>query len=254
MQLFFTTTYFLFFFKKSFYYYAAGYKAVPCIYPYICRHMYLKDHYKTLELAPSATMQEIKKAYRILAQQYHPDKNNNDPYAEANFNEIKEAYEILTNPVKKNNYLQQRWYNRATGNNNTEQVITPVNILRQSLEFEKYTSTLDVFRMDGESLFGYMDELLSEDTISKLLQFNEADVNHHIILTLLKPVRFLNSDKAIRITDKLTRLTAGNIQNQLLISKTLLQIRQKEKWERNKWIIVLFITIAICLLIKFVAD
>ena len=216
--------------------------------------MYLKDHYKTLELAPSATMQEIKKAYRKLAQQYHPDKNNNDPYAEANFNEIKEAYETLTNPVKKDTYLQQRWYNRASGNNNTQQVITPVNILKQSLEFEKYTSTLDVFRMDGESLFEYMNELLSEATISKLLLFNEADVNQQIILTLLKPVRFLKYEKASAIAGKLTRLASGNTQSLDMVNKTLQQIQQQEKWERNKWIIVLLITIAICVLIKFVAD
>jgi molecular chaperone DnaJ len=216
--------------------------------------MYLKDHYKILELAPSATMQEIKKAYHKLAQQYHPDKNINDPYAGAYFNEIKEAYETLTNPAKKDNYLQQRWYNRATSNNNTEQVITPINILKQSLEFEKYASTLDVFRMDTESLFEYMDELLSDETISKLLQFNQADVNNLIMLTLLKPVSFLKSEKAIAITDKLTRLIAGSLPSQELINKTLVQIRRKEKWERNKWIIVLLITIAICMLIKFAAD
>jgi len=215
--------------------------------------MYLKDHYKTLELAPSASLQDIKKAYRKLAQQYHPDKNSNDPYAEANFNEIKEAYETLTNPVKKNNYLQQRWYNRATGNRNTEQVITPVSILKQALEFEKYSSTLDVFRMDSESLFEYMNELLSDETIRKLLLLNEAAVNNQVILTLIKPVRFLKSDKATAITDKLTRLAVGHPKSQELITQTLLQIRQKEKWERNRWIVVLLITIAICMLIKFVA-
>ena len=216
--------------------------------------MYLKDHYKTLELAPSATMQDIKKAYRKLAQQYHPDKNNNDPYAEANFNEIKEAYETLTNPAKKDTYLQQRWYNRATGNNNIEQVITPVNILKQALEFEKYTSTLDVFRMDSNSLFEYMNELLNDETVSKLLQFNETDINKQIMLALLKPVKFLSSEKAISITDKLTRLTTGNTESRDKINEVLWQIKRKEKWERYKWIIVLMITITICVLIKFVAD
>jgi molecular chaperone DnaJ len=222
--------------------------------PYLYRRMYLKDHYKTLELAPSATMQEIKRAYRKLAQQYHPDKNNDDPYAEANFSEIKEAYETLTNPAKKDNYLQQRWYNRATGNNNTEQVITPVNILKQSLEFEKYSSTLDVFRMDSESLFEYMDQLLSEETISKLLQFNEADVNHQIIITLLKPIRFLRSEKAVLLANKLSKLSAGSKQEQVLITSTLHQLQKKEKWESNKWIVVLLITAAICWLIWYSAS
>ena len=216
--------------------------------------MHLKDHYKTLELVPSATMQEIKKAYRKLAQQYHPDKNHNDPYAEANFNEIREAYETLTNPVKKDHYLQQRWYNRATGNKNTAQVITPVNILKQALEFEKYTSTLDIFRMNKESIFEYLDKLLNEETISRLLQFGEPNVNKQIMLVLLKPVRLLDSKKAILITDKLLRLTAGNIESKILISKAVSEVKQKQKWERYKWIVVLLITIGICLLIKFGSD
>jgi len=215
--------------------------------------MYLKDHYKILELAPSATLQDIKKAYRKLAQQYHPDKNN-DAYSEASFAAIKEAYETLTNPVKKNQYLQERWYNRATNNTNTEQLITPVNILKQALEFEKYTSTLDVFRMDDESLYEYMNELLDDATLSKLQQFNEVEVNQQIMLTLIKPIRFLKYEKATLITAKLSKLTGNNTQSLSLINNTLQKIQQKEKWESRKWIVVLFITLAICLLIKLVAD
>jgi len=52
---------------------------------------HLKDYYRILELDPSATLPEIKKAYRKLAQQYHPDKNSGDPYPAAQFAEIKEG-------------------------------------------------------------------------------------------------------------------------------------------------------------------
>jgi DnaJ-class molecular chaperone with C-terminal Zn finger domain len=68
---------------------------------------------------------------------YHPDKNPNDKYAEAQFNEIKEAYEVLTNPVKKENYLQQRWYNQSIGKRRTAETITPVSILKLVLELER---------------------------------------------------------------------------------------------------------------------
>ena len=77
--------------------------------------MQLKDYYKILEMEPSATLTEIKKAYRRLAQQYHPDKNSSDEYALTYFAEIKEAYEVLTNPAKKDYYLQQRWYQQSLG-------------------------------------------------------------------------------------------------------------------------------------------
>jgi curved DNA-binding protein CbpA len=69
----------------------------------------LKDYYSILELPPSASADEIKKAYRRLAHLYHPDKKDNDPYAAAQFAVIKEAYETLSNPAQKECYLQQRW-------------------------------------------------------------------------------------------------------------------------------------------------
>jgi len=215
--------------------------------------MYLKDHYKTLELEPSASLPEIKKAYRKLAQQYHPDKNN-DPYAEAFFAEIKEAYETLTDPNKREQYLQQRWYNKTTGNTNTQATVTPVNVLKQAIRFERYTAKLDIFRTDKDSLFEYMDELLSEKTIGKLLHFNDQPVNHQIIAILLKPVGLLPSTTATVLTAKLSRLAAGHAHSLSLIKSAMLKIRKKEKWETNKWIIVLLVLAALCLLMFLTGE
>ena len=66
-------------------------------------------------MPPTATVPEIKQAYRKLVMIYHPDKNNDDPYALARFNEVKEAYEVLMNPGKKELYLQERWLKKAGG-------------------------------------------------------------------------------------------------------------------------------------------
>ena len=60
-----------------------------------------KDYYKILGLAKTATDSEIKKAYRKLALQLHPDKNPDDEKAEARFKEVGEAYTILSDPQKK---------------------------------------------------------------------------------------------------------------------------------------------------------
>ena len=65
-----------------------------------------KDYYETLNLSKSASESEIKKAYRKLAIKYHPDKNPGNKEAEQNFKEAAEAYEILSNSQKKQQYDQ----------------------------------------------------------------------------------------------------------------------------------------------------
>ena len=64
----------------------------------------MKDYYQILGLSPSASQEEIKKAYRKLSMKFHPDKNPGDPYFEQMFKGINEAYETLSNQAKKNNY------------------------------------------------------------------------------------------------------------------------------------------------------
>jgi molecular chaperone DnaJ len=65
-----------------------------------------RDYYEVLGVEKNATPEEIKKAYRKKAIQYHPDKNPGDKQAEENFKEAAEAYEILSNPEKKQRYDQ----------------------------------------------------------------------------------------------------------------------------------------------------
>jgi molecular chaperone DnaJ len=67
-----------------------------------------KDVYEILGVAPEASADEIKKAYRKLAQTYHPDANPNDPGAEEKFKEISEAYATLSNTEQRKEYDQVR--------------------------------------------------------------------------------------------------------------------------------------------------
>ncbi|MFA3783761.1 molecular chaperone DnaJ [Melioribacteraceae bacterium 4301-Me] len=65
-----------------------------------------KDYYEILGLPRNASKEDIKKAYRKLAMQYHPDRNPGNAEAEEKFKEIAEAYEVLSNDEKRSKYDQ----------------------------------------------------------------------------------------------------------------------------------------------------
>lgn len=65
-----------------------------------------RDYYEVLEISKTSTVEEIKKAYRKKAVQYHPDKNPGDKSAEEKFKEVAEAYEVLSDEQKRAKYDQ----------------------------------------------------------------------------------------------------------------------------------------------------
>lgn len=85
-----------------------------------------KNWYIILGVSKTANLKEIKSAYRRLAKQFHPDKNQGDKSAEERFKEVQQAYMVLSNPEKRRkfdqgssgtgSYVKKKQYGRYNGN------------------------------------------------------------------------------------------------------------------------------------------
>ena len=76
-----------------------------------------KDYYNSLGVSKTATQEEIKKAFRKLARKHHPDVNPGNEAAAEKFKEVSEAYEVLSDPEKRQKYDQfgAQWQQYSQG-------------------------------------------------------------------------------------------------------------------------------------------
>ncbi len=214
--------------------------------------MQLKDYYKILEVAPLATPTEIRKSFRRLALKYHPDKNIGNHLAEAQFKEIQEAYEVLSDPDQRKEYNYKRWHLRRLGKSYTEQPLTPTAILEECRALKTYIDSISIFRIDYDAVSQHIRQLLSANTIGILQQSDDKPTRHEIIQTLLKAANPLPLRYFMPITALLLQTGGPDPAIQELVSRYVREKKVHEKWDIYKWIVMIIITtLLIWLMIEF---
>jgi len=206
----------------------------------------VKDYYKILELPTTASLQEIKRSFRRLAQQYHPDKNNGSPMATAHFREIQEAYKVLSNPKKREAYHYQRWYVRSTGKPFHTAPLTPAGILQECRLLQQYVSSMNMFHIRFDAVSGHIRELLTPNAIGMLHEYNDQAVNNDIIQSILKAAQPLPKKFFLPIATLLLQLAGDDATAKDIIAAALLHKKQRHVWDNYKWVLMLAITALIC--------
>jgi molecular chaperone DnaJ len=209
--------------------------------------MQLKDYYKILRVHPTASETVIKKAFRQLALQFHPDKNPGNLIAEAHFKEIQEAYQVLIDPVQREEYNYKRWYNRSIGKKYTEKALTPTAILTECKKINKYLASVNIFQLDYLSLNHHIHDLLSEEAIALLRQYNDIATNKNIVKELLTSIHNLPLTYAEPIAEKLSVVTGVDEELKEMIQFFLRNHRRYYWWKKYQLAIVAAITLLLCL-------
>ena len=209
----------------------------------------VKDYYKILELPTTASLQDIRRSFRRLAHQYHPDKNDGSHMAAARFREIQEAYQTLSDPKKREAYHYQRWYVRSTGKSFTSAPLTPALILQECRLLQQYVASMNTFHLRYDAVSLHIRELLTENAIGLLKEQQDVSVNQAIIQSLLTSIQPLPRKFFMPIAELLLQLAGDDATAHATIEQAITSKKQLHIWDKYKWVLMLVITALICWLI-----
>lgn len=112
----------------------------------------MKDYYKVLGVIETADKNEIKSAFRSLAKKYHPDRNKDNENALKMFQEINEAYEVLSNESKREKYDKQRNSSNFNEKKNESRKSQDNNDNKSNVDKDEAINNLNQY---FESFFGF---------------------------------------------------------------------------------------------------
>lgn len=171
----------------------------------------MKDYYKILGLLPDCPQAEVKKAYRQLALQHHPDKNNGDKKSEARFKEVAEAYEVLYDEATRNEYDYIKGYKSSYRSvSRTAEGPSPIKFLVH-IQAIKTRVLQNGGRVDRQQLYTVINTILSEENISDLLRAGDLQTNSLITDEAFTCCIFLNDAHKQEIYTKLKTLCGNSI-------------------------------------------
>ncbi len=171
----------------------------------------MKNHYEILGVSQTCTQAEIKKAYRVMAVKYHPDKNNGDKQSEENFKAILESYIILSDEETRMEYDYFKGFKKGNKPQYSEPgKPSPIKYLVQIKRIKDAVLSAGG-HVNKNVLYNAIDRLLSEENISFLIRKQDLSINHLIIDEALTCAIFIDENLKHEFHDRLLKLADGNV-------------------------------------------
>ena len=208
--------------------------------------MPIPDHYRTLGVAPQASLQEIKRAYRALAHTYHPDKNPDDRLAAARFLQVKEAYIVLADERRRRLYDEERYFAGLSARKEP-QAISSSWILNEARKLQGHMQRVDSDRMNHGALHDYLLLLLSDAHLAVLRQDDGRSVHKELIQLTLDSIRKLRKDYYAAIIQRLNLVVAEDPELTALLATAYRGRMRAAAHERYLPLLVILITLILCL-------
>ncbi|MGQ2984044.1 J domain-containing protein [Flavobacterium sp.] len=170
----------------------------------------MKDHYQILGISPASTQDEIKKAYRLLALRYHPDRNGGTVHSEEVFKEIVGSYKVLSDLSARRSYDYWRTPRETPMEEDiASDTVTPAKFLRIFRTIKEKVVNADIY-ISESWLFDTINNVLTTDNLNFLV--GEADIftNGLIIDEIVATSAYLPDPSRMVIYRKLIRLAHGD--------------------------------------------
>ncbi|MFZ6023943.1 MAG: J domain-containing protein [Bacteroidota bacterium] len=207
--------------------------------------MFNKDYYRILQVQPSASATEIRKAYRKLALKFHPDKNPSIRSVEQ-FMLIKEAYDILSNPTERKKYDIVRF----SENHGTVRIATtPEEVRDMSKELAIRIKIMNPDRINRDKLVLDMEAVLSVYHIQLLEKWKDKEQNLLFLQDLLYCLQYVNKSDCLRLTKIMHAIDGLDTGAHKQINQFLRSYQRNHYWEKYKIILALMMAILVCYLI-----
>ena len=193
-------------------------------------------------------MSDIKKAFRKLAMTYHPDKQKESAQYSSYFSEIQEAYTVLSDPAKKEQYLYQRWLEKSMGHA-LDKALDAEALLKLFIKAEKYISQSDTFRIKKNILLQQLLDLFSELRLNTILQKNDSQITNEIIKLAIKISSYLDSQGAGTLMAQFDHFLEYNPNKRIDWQHVIERLKKQENISRLTIPLAILITLILCIIL-----